>query len=95
MMLKLTQVSISPTIYKQLLRQFPFIKKLHTQTISTEKLLKELLYEKAARKLLVKLTLTASPNTKKFLSTHKNQTFSVFLLRDFYSSQGALLRLAV
>ena len=48
--------SISPTIYKQLLRQFPFPKKLQTQTVSTEKLQKALLYKKAACKMMVKLT---------------------------------------
>ncbi len=49
-------VSISPTFYEQLLRQNPFAKKLQTQIVSTEKLFKKLLYEKAARKMLVKLT---------------------------------------
>ena len=36
--------------------QFPFAKKIQTYAISREKLLKMLLYEKAARKMLVKLT---------------------------------------
>jgi hypothetical protein len=49
-------VSISPTIYEQLLRHNPFTKKLQTQIVSTKKLRKMLLYEKAARKILVKLT---------------------------------------
>jgi hypothetical protein len=49
-------VSISPTFYEQLLRQNPFAKKLQTQIVSGEKLGKKLLYEKAARKILVKLT---------------------------------------
>jgi hypothetical protein len=40
--------------YEQLLRQNPFIKNLQTQTVSTLKLRKKLLYEKAARKILVK-----------------------------------------
>jgi hypothetical protein len=49
-------VSISPTFYEQLLRQNPFAKKLQTQIVSTEKLFKKLSYEKAAHKMLVKLT---------------------------------------
>jgi hypothetical protein len=49
-------VSISPTFYEQLLRHNPFTKKLQTQIVSTSKLHKKLLYEKAARKILVKLT---------------------------------------
>jgi hypothetical protein len=50
------QVSISPTFYEQLLCQNPFAKKLQTQIVSTSKLRKKLLYEKAALKILVKLT---------------------------------------
>ena len=49
-------VSISPTFYEQLLHQNPFAKKLQTQIVSTEKLCMKLLYEKAARKILAKLT---------------------------------------
>jgi len=49
-------VSISPTFYEQLLRQNPFAKKLQTQILSSKKLSKKLLYEKAARKMLMKLT---------------------------------------
>jgi hypothetical protein len=49
-------VSISPTFYEQLLRQNPFAKKLQTQIVSTLKVRKELWYEKAACKILVKLT---------------------------------------
>ena len=48
-------VSISPTFYEQLLRQNPFTKKLQIQIVSTQKLRKILSYEKAARKILVKL----------------------------------------
>jgi hypothetical protein len=48
-------VSISPTFYEQILRQNPFAKKLETQIVSTLRLRKELWYEKAARKILVKL----------------------------------------
>ncbi len=47
---------VSPTFYKQLLCWFPFTQKLQTQTVSTEKLQKILLYKKAAPKMLVKLT---------------------------------------
>jgi hypothetical protein len=50
-------VSISPTFDEQLLRPNPFAKKLQTQIVSTQKLRKKHLYEKAARKILVKLTL--------------------------------------
>jgi hypothetical protein len=49
-------VSISLTFYEQLLCQNPFTKKLQTQIVSTLKLRKNLLYKKAARKILVKLT---------------------------------------
>ena len=49
-------MSISPTFYEQLLRQNSFDKKLQTQFLSTEKMRKKLSYEKAARKILVKLT---------------------------------------
>jgi hypothetical protein len=50
-------VSISPTFYEQLLHQNPFAKKLQTQIVSTLKVQKELWYEKAACKILVKLTV--------------------------------------
>jgi hypothetical protein len=50
-------VSISPTFYEQLLRQNPFAKKIQTQIVSTYKVRKELWYEKAACKMLVKLTV--------------------------------------
>ncbi len=49
------QVAISPTFYEQLLRQNPFAKKLQNQIVSTYKVCKKLSYEKAARKILVKL----------------------------------------
>ncbi len=49
-------MSISPTLHERLLRQNPFAKKLQTQIVSTEKLFKKLSYEKATRKMLVKLT---------------------------------------
>jgi hypothetical protein len=48
--------SISPTFYEHLLHQNPFTKKLQTQIVSTHKLRKKLSYEKAACKILVKLT---------------------------------------
>ncbi len=53
-------MSISPTFYEQLLRQNPFAKKLQAQIVSTLMLRKELLYEKAAHKILVKLTPVVS-----------------------------------
>ena len=43
-----------PTSYAQLLRQFPFAKKLQTQTVSTEKLQKTFSYKKAACKMFMK-----------------------------------------
>jgi hypothetical protein len=49
-------VSISPTFYEQLLCQNPFAKKLQTQIVCAQKLRKKLSYEKASRKVLVKLT---------------------------------------
>jgi len=49
-------LSISQTFYERLLHQNPFAKKLHTQIVSTQKLCKKLWYEKAAHKILVKLT---------------------------------------
>jgi len=49
-------VSISSTFYKQLLRQYSFAKKLQNQTVIREKLLKALLREKGAHKMLMKLT---------------------------------------
>jgi hypothetical protein len=57
MLLKLTPFIYINKIYEQLLRQFPFFKKLQTQTVSTEKLQKINLYEKAACKMFVKLTI--------------------------------------
>jgi len=48
-------VSILSTFYKQLLRQYSFIKKFQTQNIVREKLQKALSYEKGACKMLMKL----------------------------------------
>jgi len=47
---------ISPTFYEQLLHQYSFAKKLQSQTVNREKLCTTLSYEKAARKMLVKVT---------------------------------------
>ena len=55
-------MSISSTFYSQLFCQFPFAKKLQTQTINTEKFQKTLLCEKTALKMLVKLTPSLSLN---------------------------------
>jgi hypothetical protein len=62
-------MSILATFYEQLLNQNPFAKKLQTQIVSTEKLRKKLLYKKASRKILVKLT-TGVKVTKNFLLCH-------------------------
>ena len=71
--------SISPTTYPQLLRQFPFTKKLQTQTVSTEKLHKTLLSKKAAREMLVKLTLMYFLMFfAEFTNVHRNYLFSDF-----------------
>ncbi len=48
--------SISPTYYVQLLHWYFCAKKVHTLNLITKKLRAKLLYEKAARKMLVKLT---------------------------------------
>jgi hypothetical protein len=48
--------SISPTFYKQLLRLNPLAKKLQIQNCKNIKAAQKLSYEKAARKILVKLT---------------------------------------
>ncbi len=50
------QVSILPTFYEQILRLNPFAKNLQTLVVSILKRRKKLLYEKAARKKMVKLT---------------------------------------
>ncbi len=52
----LAQESISPTYYLQLLRRYFCAKKVQTLNLSTKKLCAKLSYEKAARKMLVKLT---------------------------------------
>jgi hypothetical protein len=49
-------VSISPTFYEQLWHQNPFTKKLQAKIVSASKLHKKLSYEKAACKILLKLT---------------------------------------
>jgi hypothetical protein len=49
-------VSILPTFYEQILRLNPFAKNLQTLVVSILKRRKKLLYEKAARKKMVKLT---------------------------------------
>jgi hypothetical protein len=59
------QVAISPTFYEQLLCPNPFAKKIQTQIVSTEKLRQKLSYEKAAHKILVKLS-TGLSNIKLF-----------------------------
>jgi hypothetical protein len=52
-------VSFSSTFYKQLLCQYSFAKNLQTQSVGRGKAEKYLLYEKAACKMLVKLTTGA------------------------------------
>jgi hypothetical protein len=54
------------------LRQNPYAKKLQTQFVSTEKLHKKLLYEKAARKILLKLT-PGGRNWQLICAWHKQQ----------------------
>ncbi len=70
-------LSISPTFYEQLLRQNPFAKKLQTQIVSTLNLHRKLSYEKAACKILVKLTPEVVPE----LSLHVPQHHEGLLLR--------------
>jgi hypothetical protein len=50
------QVSISPTFHEQLLRQNPFAKKSTNPNSKHIKAAQKNSYEKAARKILVKLT---------------------------------------
>jgi len=47
--------SVSSTFYQQLFCQYSFAKKIQRHTVSREKLLKTLLNEKAAHKMVVKL----------------------------------------
>jgi hypothetical protein len=54
--------SISPTYYVQFLHQYFCTKKVQTLNLSTKKLRAKLLYKKAARKMLVKLTLGGQAN---------------------------------
>ena len=64
------------------MRQFSFAKKIQTYALSREKLLKILVYEKAVRKMLVKLT-PGSRSIKAGLlkilerSFNRNNTFSI------------------
>jgi hypothetical protein len=54
-------VLISQTFYEQLLRQNPFAKKITNPNCKHIKPRKKLLYKKAARKILVKLTPGGKP----------------------------------
>jgi len=77
------QVSISSTLYLSLLHQYFCVKKLQSQNVTKEKLHKELLFEKFARKMLMKLnpreTLFSLENFPNKMSlTEKN-----FNLRNF------------
>jgi len=49
-------LSISSTFKEQLLRQYSNAKKVQSQTVSKERLCSALFYNKAAHKMLVKLT---------------------------------------
>ena len=53
---------ISTTFYEYIFCQYSFAKKIQTQSVSRDKLLKTLLYEKAHYKMLLKLTLGDSVN---------------------------------
>jgi hypothetical protein len=66
-------LSISPTCDEHYLCNFPFSKKIQSQTLIGEKLRKVLAYEKAACKMLVKLKS----------SQFKALTFCEQLLRQF------------
>jgi len=54
----------SSTFYEQILHQYFGAKKFQSQTVTREKLLKTLLYEKVERKALMKLTSVRSPTSK-------------------------------
>jgi len=72
-------VSISQTFYEQVFSEFPFFKKLQTQTVSKEmlhKLQKYLYTKKAKHKMLVKLT----PVVKKFCQHFIRGFFANILL---------------
>ena len=65
-------MSISPTFYNQLLRQYSFTKKNTKPNCKYKKLLRTLLYEKAAYKMLVKLTLGSLAGKEFVLRLTKN-----------------------
>ncbi len=67
-------MSILPTFYEQFLRQNPFAKILQTQIVSTQKLRKKTFVQKAAHKILVKLT----PAGRKWQLIHPNDTIGIF-----------------
>jgi hypothetical protein len=66
-------VSISPTFYEQLLRQ-------KSTNVSTKKAGHELSHEKAAHKMLVKLTTVCSV-TEEFFATRKERQKNVNKLK--------------
>jgi hypothetical protein len=72
--------SISPT-YVQLLRRYFCAKKVHTLNLIIKKLLAKLSYEKAVRKMLVKLTPGVNP-TKLFFV--KLRFFPFFVVKLEY-----------
>jgi hypothetical protein len=58
--------SISPTFYARLLRKFSYAQKVQTLYVSTKKLRMKLRYEKATRKMLVKLAPGLSRSQPKY-----------------------------
>jgi len=68
--------SISPTFYEQHLRQYPFAKRLQSQTVRTEKMGETLLYSKAGHKMLMKLR----PRVK----FHQRFTRAFFVRKPFF-----------
>jgi len=52
-------------LYEQLLHQYPLAKKSQSRTVIREKLHKALLYKKATRKMLAKLTPAESRRIRK------------------------------
>jgi hypothetical protein len=79
-------VSISSTFYEQLLCPNPFAKKLQALNVSTCKLRKKLLYEKAAHKMLVKVT--PGPNVIKLFTVviyrHSMVILSLCVIKQYY-----------
>ncbi len=87
------QVSISPTFYEQLLRQYSCSKKVQTYNVSTRELHVNISYEKVERKILVKLAaergnrMASCDNKSKILSISSFHLF--FCLALYFLSENS------